>query len=231
MGQLDGRDLRSTGVTVDGRDRPLVPGTVVSLLLRDGRVAAAAGCNRMMGGARLDGGVLVVDQLATSLMACEPELMAQDDWVAELLTSRPVVGFDGDTVTLTAALSSGTTVLTLVDARGAPLIGTEWVVEEVVDQSARRPLPADVRPPTLRFGDDGRMAGFAGCNRLTGTIEIGDATITFGPLALTRMLCGPAEMEVEAAVTRVLVGEVRYRIEADELRLDGPTGALLLRAR
>ena len=35
-------------------------------------------------------------------MACSPELMNQDSWLAELLTSNPTIVVDGDTLTLTA---------------------------------------------------------------------------------------------------------------------------------
>ena len=47
--------------------------------------------------------MLVVAEMAMTEMACEPAaLMDQDTWLAAVLTSRPTVALDGDTLTLTA---------------------------------------------------------------------------------------------------------------------------------
>ncbi len=98
---------KSTGQTLDGRtflstkvDGPaLVAGSVVRVTFRDGGVAVHAGCNSMSGSYRIDGDRLVVGQLATTEMACEPDLMAQDQWVAGLLNGA-TIALDGNTLTL-----------------------------------------------------------------------------------------------------------------------------------
>ena len=47
--------------------------------------------------------MLVVPAMAMTQMACTPAaLMDQDTWLAAVLTSRPTVALDGDTLTLTA---------------------------------------------------------------------------------------------------------------------------------
>ena len=65
---------------------------------------------------------------------------------------------------------------------------------------------------------DGTAAVEAGCNTGSAPVEITDTTITFGPLALTRMACGP-QTELETAVVAVLTGEVGYTIASDTLQL------------
>jgi heat shock protein HslJ len=40
------------------------------------------------------------DSLATTMMACEPELQAQHDWVTGFLTSSPALELDGSTLTI-----------------------------------------------------------------------------------------------------------------------------------
>ena len=63
----------------------------VQLQLKDGQLSATAGCNRLFGPARLEGGRLVVGQLARTMMMCAPEAMAAEDALKALLASRPVV--------------------------------------------------------------------------------------------------------------------------------------------
>ncbi|HSL58783.1 MAG TPA: META domain-containing protein [Acidimicrobiales bacterium] len=225
---LAGRELWSVARTVDGADQPLVAGSTVRLTFTDSGVSANAGCNTIFGDARIEGDELVVGALASTSMACEPDLMDQDQWLADLLSSRPTLAVDGDEVSLT----SGTTVLTLVDRRVAdpdrPLVGTTWTVDTLISGDAASSLPAGVDPPTLTIGDDGRFTAFLGCNRANGPVAVGDTTLTFGPAATTRMMCPPDAMDVEATVLAVLDGEVTWSIEGPALHLDGPHGALRL---
>ncbi len=90
----------------DPRHR-LRPGATIRLDLSEDQVGAYAGCNHMSGLLDLADGVLVVDALGMTEMACDPPLMAHDAWVADLLTSRPAYAVDGSTLTL---VSGDTTV-------------------------------------------------------------------------------------------------------------------------
>ena len=96
--------------------------------------------------------MLVVPGMAMTEMACEPAaLMDQDTWLSAVLTSRPTVALDGDTLTLTADGA----VITFVDREVAdpdrPLEGTTWNVEGLVSNDAVSSIPAGGRVPTLRF--------------------------------------------------------------------------------
>ena len=44
--------------------------------------------------------------MGSTEMACEPPLMAQDQWLSNFLTSGPTYTLDGDTLTLTQVTSS-----------------------------------------------------------------------------------------------------------------------------
>jgi heat shock protein HslJ len=220
---LDGRTFLSTGVT----GRVLVPGSQVRLSFEDGRVGASAGCNTMSGSYVVDGGRLAVDALATTEMACDPALMDQDTWLAGFLDGATVV-LAGDQLTLAR---DGAT-LTLLDREVAdpdrPLVGTRWVVDGLVSGDAVSSVPAGV-VATLVFSD-GAVAVEAGCNSGGGTADIGETTVTFGPIALTEMACGADAMAVEQAVTAALAGTATYEIEADVLTLNAGGVGLLLRA-
>jgi heat shock protein HslJ len=103
---LDGRSYTSTEV----RGHDLVAGTTVTLTFEDGRISANAGCNTMNGTATWDGGTLdVAEPMASTMMACEDDLAAQDQWLSSFLTSSPALEVEGDTLTLGDA-SSGMTL-------------------------------------------------------------------------------------------------------------------------
>ncbi|MFH0750353.1 MAG: META domain-containing protein [Chloroflexota bacterium] len=220
---LDGRTFLSTGS--DGR--ALVAGSRVRLSFQGGQIGANGGCNSMSGPYAIDRDRLVVRQLATTEMACEQLLMDQDRWLADLLDGA-IIALAGDTLTLT---KNGVR-LTLLDREVAdpdrPLLGTRWVVDGLVSRDAVSSLPAGV-VAALTFAA-GWVDVEAGCNRGGGAVTITDATLTFGPLALTKMACAGGAMEVERTVSAVLSGQVRYAIEAGTLRLDVGDAGLRLRA-
>jgi heat shock protein HslJ len=222
-GGLEGRTFLGT----DAFGRALVPGSQVRISFADGQIGASGGCNSMGGPYAIDGDRLVVQQLAMTEMACEPRLMDQDAWLANLLDGASI-RLDGDTLTL----SKDGAALTLVDREVAdpdrPLAGTRWIVDGIVEGDAVSSMPAGV-VAALTFSAD-RVEVEAGCNRGGGAVSVTDTTLTFGPIALTKMACDGGAMEVERLVSGVLSGDVRYTIEAGTLTLDAGAAGLMLRA-
>lgn len=102
---------------------------------------------------------------------------------------------------------------------GAPLEGTRWLLSEL---EGRAPAPTGDRPApdlTLAAGVM-RAQGSTGCNRFTGSYEIGGAALRFGPAATTRMACpAPGVMEQEQRFLEALRLTTAYRIEGDVLTL------------
>ena len=91
-------------------------------------------------------------------------------------------------------------------------------------------VPAGGRAPSLVL-EDGTVTVDTGCNRGTGSYELGDGEITFGPLATTRAACvDPAAAETERIVLTTLTGTATYDIEADVLTLQTGSEGLVLRA-
>ena len=137
-----------------------------------------------------------------TMMACEPAaLMDQDTWLSALLTSKPTVTVDGDTLTITA---TDGTVVTFLDQSVAnpdlPLEGTTWSVEGLVSSDAVSSIAAGGRVPSVLL-DGGTVTVDTGCNTGSGTYTISGADITFGPIATTRMACtDPAGSATETAV-------------------------------
>lgn len=86
-----------TFVSVRSRGWALVAGSVMRLTFREDGIAVRAGCNTLFGSASWTGGVLSAPVLASTMMACSPDLMDQDAWLAELLQGGPAIVLEGST--------------------------------------------------------------------------------------------------------------------------------------
>jgi heat shock protein HslJ len=221
---LDGRTFLSTDI--EGAD--LVPGTRVRLAFADGNLNANAGCNIMGGTYAIDGDRLITTQLSMTEMGCDEARARQDEWLAGFLSNGVAFTLDGDTLTLTA----GTIRLTLLDEEVAtpdqPLEGTRWVLDGIVSGDAVSSVPAGVTAAIRITG--GRVDVEAGCNQGGGSVEVTADTLSFGPLALTKMACEAGPSAVESAMGQVLAGSIGYTIDADTLTLDADENGLIFRA-
>jgi len=215
---LAGQAFESTDV--EGYD--LVDGTTIELGFETDTLGARAGCNSMSGGYSITDGALVVVAMASTMMACDDALTAQDQWLSEFLTSSPEIALDGDTLTLTGL----ETTVTLATVQPTPLEGTTWVVSGTVANEAVTVGLVDSEASMTITGDQAQVD--TGCNTGSSTVEVTDTTITFGPLALTRMACDEELTRLEASVVLVLDGEVTYEISGNTLsiRKDGADGEI-----
>lgn len=238
LGPLTGLTFLSTSVTQDDKPYNLVDDTRISLTFTDNGVSANAGCNHLGADARYTDGTLVVlgDGMSMTEMGCDPPRMDQDTWLADILTSKPSVVIDGDRLTVT----SGGTVIELVDKEVAdpdqPLTGTLWTLDslgqssDVGDDGMVSSIPSGVSS-TLTIDEGGGVSLSPGCNSGGGEVEVGDTTLTFGPIALTRKACPSEPMDIENAVMKVIDGEVDYRIDGTTLVLTKGLQSLTYRAQ
>jgi putative lipoprotein len=105
-----------------------------------------------------------------------------------------------------------------------------WALDEIDGVEAAEAVPATAQPVTLTVGEDGQISGSSGVNRYAGRIDPASwagGSLSFGPLAVTRMAGPPEAMEFESRfLTRL--GEVEsYRLEGGELELHGAGGKVL----
>ena len=106
----------------------------------------------------------------------------------------------------------GVVVILLIptSAGGAAVItlaGTEWSFPDDVGKTAR----------FIQFRSEGKVGGFTGCNRFTGSYSQDGDTLSIGPLATTRRACLPEVMKREQQFLAML-GMVRH-VEGTQLRL------------
>ena len=62
----------------------------------------------------------------------------------------------------------------------------------------------DDTPMFLQFGEDGRIIGHGGCNRLFGNYRFEDGQLIFGMVGATRMACGDPADSFEIAFLEAL---------------------------
>src|SRR5690606_5307243 len=83
---------------------------------------------------------------------------------------------------------------------------------------------------SIGFPADGKASGFAGCNRFSGTFESQGTSLSFGPVATTRMACASPDgiMEQEQAFLKALETVSIVRFEGDRLELRTRDGELAM---
>lgn len=100
----------------------------------------------------------------------------------------------------------------------APLEGTRWV-GVVEGNSDPRTLPR------IEFSGGGRMAGYTGCNMMSGTWTEEAGAARFGPIIATKRFCAGPEGEVEKRLMAAMGPSARATRSGDRLVLKGANGA------
>ncbi|QIK67187.1 META domain-containing protein [Nocardioides sp. HDW12B] len=213
-------------VATDVSGRSLVEGTRVRLTWKGDQLSADAGCNQMSGSASVADGRLVVTGLGMTEMGCEPGRMEQDEWVADLLTSRPRIATGADGFTLTGQ-SVTARFATEPPPEDVSLEGTTWLLESTVDGDVASSSVGGPAASTPRFRiADGRVVGFDGCDELSGPVDVtADSIAAGGDLGGTERQC-----LVAGAPLADLLGGSTYVVEGDRLTLTRGEISLVLRA-
>jgi heat shock protein HslJ len=201
---LDGTSYVSTMVT--GHD--LVAGTAIDLGFDAGTLSVSAGCNSMFGEYEVDdqGMLRWTGHPASTMKACADELMAQDQWLAQLFTDGVAATKDGSDLTLTSGevtielgAKTATTDLT-------SLLGRTWTVVGTMSGGATQRVPRRNRLPRLEVGRDGVSRLDTGCNTGRTIVRVDGDAFVFGPTTVTRQHCPQPDREIERRVLAVLDG-------------------------
>jgi heat shock protein HslJ len=104
------------------------------------------------------------------------------------------------------------------------LAGSEW--RPVVIAGSEVAADTDL---FVRFGGEGRVEGYGGCNRFFATYETAADSIAIGRIGATRRACPGPVMELESRFLRQLEASRRYRRERIDLTLGDGEGNALMR--
>lgn len=99
----------------------------------------------------------------------------------------------------------------------AALVPGQWVLSTL--NGAEVQLPEGAEKPFLAIDSTGvNVTGFAGCNRVFGTMKVWGDSIAFPGLAATRMYCVETQ-QVEDNFLQALNRAKTYKVEGDQLIL------------
>jgi heat shock protein HslJ len=116
-----------------------------------------------------------------------------------------------------SALASASSSIFSGELEGSWVAGAGLIEGVVADQR-----------PTLDIAADGTVSGFAGCNQFNGDVTVDGASLEFGPLATTRMACGPVATKVETEYLAALEKVASYSFVAGRLLLQDADGNQVL---
>ena len=200
---------------------------VAVLRFDDGRLSGSAGCNRLVGTYHGDGNQLSFEpNIAATMMACPPPLMAQEQAVVDALGQAASFRIEGHTLHIDRADGQG--LLTLAEQSHLPLTGTHWRLTWY--NNGKQAIVSALKDTAvmLQLQDDGQFAGKA-CNSYRGGFEqAGRKLHIIGPIAATRMVCrGPdGASGQESAYFAALERVFGFRISGDELTLTDAEGTI-----
>ncbi len=227
--QLDGRTFVAQQLSQDGASLPLAPGSTMTVGFSGGKLTASAGCNTMGGSFTIEGTALVVGTLAMTEMACAEAIMAQEQWLSHLLSSKPTVGIEGVSLTLAGEGSTAVLIDRAVAEAAPPIRGTTWLLTTVITGQTASTPPTGVESTLLIEGD--RLTIQGGCNRGGATVTITDGVLTTGPFMMTKMACEPAGQALDQTLLDVFGAAPTSRVEGQNLFIDADTTSLVYVAR
>jgi heat shock protein HslJ len=209
-------------------DQPVLAHTEITLIFddTDSRAGGRAGCNSYSAGLVTDDGLRFMNPIST-LMACAPEIMAQEGRFFRALESVTDFSLADDTLMLIGDEDLVFRLEQIVDDEAAVFEG-DWVLASL--------NLTDGETVTLLTGFDvtlsmdttsNTLTGHASCNRYSAPFSRKDNRLQLTGVALTRMACESARMQQEATFVRVLESVTNYHFDNGRLILSGEAGELV----
>ena len=209
-----------------GTNLPALAQSQVTARFQEGQVGGNASCNSYFGTFQLDGGKMAVQMGGSTMMYCEPEgLMTQEQNYLAALGKGAFYHVTNDELRI--ADGSGQTVLKFRVLQPVPLVGPTWQLSGYNQGDNAFVSVLAGTQITALFGADGSVTGSAGCNSYVGQVQVDGNSLSIGPLATTRMMCGEPQgvMEQETAYLEALSTVTGYRIQGSALQLLAADGA------
>jgi len=212
-GPSEGTEPNGDWILVSGVQ--VVDGYPISLTINELEFGGRAACNQYGGTILIGDDVWELSEMFMTEMACEPAVMDAEQ--AYLSAMNEVDGWYVTDGALT--LTGPDPELVFEPAPEVPteaLVGTEWVLESVIQDDAASSTVGD--PATLLLSDDGTLIGSTGCRTLTGTWVEADGQIFFPDFAADGE-CSDEVSRQDGIVVTVLGDGFRATIDGDVLTL------------
>ena len=231
-GQVPEPRLNGTGWTLSGYLHNVtlmqaLSGTTVTLDFGDDRrITGSAGCNRYFASYEMKGTAITIGPAGSTMMYCDtPGVMDQESTYLALLSQAMTFTIEGDRLTVSDA--KGITILSfekIVPPAPEPFVGTNWTLDSFHTGDAVSSVIAGTTITTI-FGDDGRVAGSAGCNRYFAQYTVTGRSLSIGPAGSTKMFCGtPGVMQQESTYLALLSQATTITVDGDRLTVSDAKG-------
>lgn len=188
------------------------------------RASGRAGCNSYSAGVLTDDGLRFLNPIST-LMACAPEIMEQEQRFFQALQGVTDYALEGDTLTLT-----GEEPLHFRAAQAAEedaALEGEWLLETLtLSEDATVMLVTDAAATLSVDNEAATLSGSTGCNRYSAPFAKDGDLLRVGGVITTRMACDEARMRQEANFIRILESVHSFRLDGGRLVLSGDAGEL-----
>jgi heat shock protein HslJ len=229
--RLNGTRWVLTDYVSYGTSRQALDGTTVTLeFSNDGRIAGSAGCNHYFAVYGMKSTAITIGPAGSTEMYCSATgVMDQESAYLALLQKASLVTAGNDR--LAFADANGTTILSftrIFPPAPEPLVGTNWTLDSVYSGDAVSSVIAGTTI-TAVFGEDGSVAGSAGCNHYFASYNVTGPTMSIGPAGSTKMYCtGPGVMQQESSFLASLSRAASFTITGNRLSLTDANSTTLL---
>lgn len=213
---------------------------ISAVFTTDGKITGASGCSEYSATYSLHDATLGISQVKSTKIACEPDIMQQENQYLALLPGVNTYQMSGDQMVLYTALGqkilqfkkaeTGTVTTTpksTTSVSTRTLTGS-WTLKSYTDSKGGSIPVLSGTPVTAKFLADGSLSGSAGCNQYTTTYSVSGTSITISGAATTRMACEPVVMGQETAYLALLPKAGKYVILGDSMTLYDSQGTALL---
>ncbi len=131
---------------------------------------------------------------------------------------------------MTVSAPEATPVPTTVAGQAGDLVDKQLLVTSYRDINGEQVAPLASTRIDARFGTDGALSGFAGCNDYNAGYQAGDGKITISPVAMTLKFCAEPDgvMDQEGLYVNLLQNASGYVVEGTTVTLQDGTGAPLV---
>jgi heat shock protein HslJ len=204
----------------------LVPGTSITAVFGPGgTISGSDGCNQYSGSYMVSGSQLQVGpNLASTMMACEPQVMDQASTYTRILMSPASWQVAGDRLTIQAGQSI------LVYVKWVPTVQTtvppvvppvgSWDLTSMTYMSGGSSVTVMPAGQIYAiFGPDGKVQGNAGCNDYSATYTTNGSSMAVSGTIKTTMSCGGQLDTQEKAYLGILSAAARYENTGSQLTI------------
>lgn len=204
------------------------PGITITLQFsKDGSLGGYGGCNNFFGPYELDGDVIKIGPLGSTMMACETGMNQEGVVLAALDSAYKVDMTPQGRLEIFYDSASSFEKKLVFSMSQRSLLNTIWLLEEYgnVDRLVATEEGTFI---TAQFSEENLLSGYAGCNRYTTSFTADNGRMEIQMPAITTRACDRG-MEQEAVFQQALIKAESYAIKGDVLEISYDAGQGILR--